>query len=62
MYAPPKDIRDAAHVHDAELKQRGALMGVAGAPVQVRNPLATGVKTESSAFMLSAVPRRLRFD
>jgi hypothetical protein len=52
----PKEIRDAAHAHDAELKTRGALMGVAGAPVQVRNPPATGVKTESSAFMSSPLP------
>ena len=51
-----KSVRDAAHAHDAELKKRGALMGVAGAPVQVRNPLATGVKTEKSAFMSSALP------
>ena len=36
----PKDVRDAAHAHDAELKKRGTLIGVAGAPVQVRNPLA----------------------
>ena len=40
----------------AEMKKRGALMGVAGAPVQVRNPLAAGVKTENSAFMSSALP------
>jgi hypothetical protein len=52
----PKDVRDAAHAHDAELKKGGALMGVAGAPVQVRNPLAAGVKTENSAFMSSALP------
>ena len=52
----PKDVRDAAHTHDAEIKKRGALIGVAGAPVQVRNPLAAGVKTENSAFMSSALP------
>ena len=49
----PKDIRDA---HDAEIKQGGALIGAAGAPVQVRNPLAAGVKTENSAFMSSTLP------
>ncbi len=54
--ATPQAIRDAAHAHDAEMKKRGALMGVAGAPVQVRNPLAAGVKTENSAFMSSALP------
>ena len=52
----PKDVRDAAHTHDAEIKKRGALIGVAGAPVQGRNPLAAGVKTENSAFMSSALP------
>lgn len=52
----PVDVRDAAHAHDAELKKRGALMGVAGVPVQVRNTLAAGVRTESSAFMSSALP------
>src|SRR3984957_4352369 len=51
-----KDARDAAPPHDAEKKNRGALIGVAGAPVQGRNPLAAGVKTENSAFMSSALP------
>jgi hypothetical protein len=31
-------------------------MGVAGAPVQVRNPPAAGIETEHSAFMSSALP------
>ena len=44
----PKEIRDAAHTHEAEMKKRGALIGVAGAPAQVRNPLAAGVTTENS--------------
>ncbi len=52
----PKNVREAAHAHDAELKQRGALMGVAGAPVQVRNASAAGVRTENSAFMSSVLP------
>src|SRR5580692_10076182 len=52
----PQEVRDAAHAHDAELKKRGALMGAAGAPVQVRNPLRAGVETENSAFMSSALP------
>jgi hypothetical protein len=52
----PKDVRDAAHTHDAEIKKRAALIGVAGAPVQVRNPLGAGVKTENSAFLSSALP------
>jgi hypothetical protein len=35
--ATPEAIRDAAHAHGAEMRKRGALMGVAGPPVQVRN-------------------------
>jgi hypothetical protein len=31
-------------------------MGVAGTPVQVRNPLSAGVQTENFAFMSSALP------
>jgi hypothetical protein len=52
----PKDIRDAAHAHEAELQKRGAVMGVAGPPIQVRNPLAAGVHTENSAFLSSVLP------
>lgn len=40
-------VRDAAHAHDQALKRRGALMGIAGVPVQVRNPDATGVQTQT---------------
>jgi hypothetical protein len=49
-------VRDAAHAHDDELKRRGALVGIAGSPVQVRNPEASGVKTENGAFMSSPLP------
>src|ERR1700744_4631499 len=52
---PPK-IRDAAHAHDGELRKRGAIMGVAGSPVQVRNPEASGVSIEEAAFMSSSLP------
>jgi hypothetical protein len=52
----PKEVRDAAHAHEAELKKRGALIGVAAAPVQVRNPLAAAVETENSAYLSSALP------
>ncbi len=54
--ATPQAIRDAAHAHEAQMKKRGALMGVAGAPVQVRNALAAGVRMENFAFMSSALP------
>jgi len=50
------EVRDAAHAHDDDLRRRGALMGIAGSPVQVRNPDAAGVQTESAAFMSSPLP------
>jgi hypothetical protein len=50
------EIRNAAHAHDDELKRRGALIGIAGPPVQVRNPDASGVQTQHAAFMSSALP------
>jgi hypothetical protein len=50
------EIRDAAHAHDAKLKRDGALIGIAGSPVQVRNPDAAGVHTEKTAFLSSPLP------
>lgn len=50
------DVRNAAHAHDARLKAGGALIGVAGEPVQVRNPDDTGVQTTTGAFMHSSLP------
>ena len=49
-------VREAAHASDAALARRGALIGVAGAPVQVRNPEASGVQTQEGAFLSSALP------
>lgn len=49
-------VRDAAHAHDAKLQKDGALIGIAGAPVQVRNPDAARVETTNGAFMASALP------
>ncbi|MEP6885725.1 MAG: YciI family protein [Gammaproteobacteria bacterium] len=50
------DVRNAAHAHDAELQKRGVLMGIAGEPVQVRNPDAMKVDVASGPFMSSALP------
>jgi len=50
------EVRDAAHAHDRVLRERGVLMGVAGDPVQVSNPGATGVQTVSGPFMSSPLP------
>ena len=52
----PEALREAAHVHDARLRARGVLMGIAGAPVQVRNHQAQGVTRSEGAFMGSALP------
>ena len=49
-------IREAAHAHDEQLRSRGVDMGVAGAPVQVRNHDAVGVATESGPFLRSSLP------
>jgi len=51
-----KPIRDAAHRHDDKLVSMGAVMGVAGEPVQVRNPEDTGVKTAAGAYLKSELP------
>jgi len=49
-------VRDAAHAHDDQLRNNGALMGVAGEPVQVRNHDDAGVQTTSGSFMRSDLP------
>ena len=50
------DLRDAAHAHDARLQADGAVVGIAGPPVQVRNHDAAGVETTDGPFMSSALP------
>lgn len=52
----PKSIRDAAHAYDEMLRSSGALMGVAGLPVQVRNHEAVHVQTENRPYMASQLP------
>jgi hypothetical protein len=54
--ATPLEVRDAAHAHDETLRQQGAVMGIAGSPVQVRNWNDTNVQVEHRAFMKSALP------
>jgi len=51
-----KAVRDAAHAADAERVRKGDIMGVAGAPVQVRNPDAAGVETAQGAYLSSDLP------
>jgi hypothetical protein len=52
----PQAVRDAAHAHDAQLQKAGVLMGVAGAPVQVRNTEAAGIQTMTGPFMSASLP------
>lgn len=52
----PLAIRDAAHEEDSKLRKEGALMGIAGKPVQVRNPGAVHLETTDGSFMTSALP------
>jgi len=52
----PQAVRDAAHEQDAKLRSEGALIGIAGAPVQVRNPDAAGPETRDGPFMSSTLP------
>lgn len=52
----PQAVKDAAHAQDAKLVSDGALMGIAGTPVQVRNPDAKGVETRNGPFMSSSLP------
>ena len=49
-------VRDAAHAHDARLKAEGALIGVAGTPMQVRNPGGTGVQASPGPYLSSRLP------
>jgi len=52
----PIAVRNAAHAHDAKLRKDGVSMGIAGKPVQVRNPDAAGVVTEDGPFMRPPLP------
>jgi len=49
-------VRDAAHAHDAHLKDAGALIGRAGGAVQVRNPGGAGVQTADGPYLRSDLP------
>jgi hypothetical protein len=49
-------VRDAAHAHDARLRDGKTVMGVAGPAIQVRNPDAAGVHTEAGPFMTATLP------
>jgi hypothetical protein len=50
------EVLKAAHAHDDVLKRTGALMGIAGSPIQVRNPAGAGARTADGPFMSSDLP------
>ena len=45
-----------AHEHDAWLVHRGAVMGIAGTPVQVRNPGDQGITTVTGPYLRAELP------
>lgn len=49
-------VRDEAHAHDARMLEAGALAGIAGSPVQVRNHDAAGVSVAGGPFMSARLP------
>ena len=51
-----QSVRDAAHAHDAKLVAAGAVMGIAGTPVQVRNHNDSGVKTTQGPYLRADLP------
>jgi hypothetical protein len=52
----PRAIRDLAHEQDAKLRSEGAVMGIAGKPVCVRNPDAASVEITAGPFMSAELP------
>ena len=49
-------VRSAAHAHDSKLISMGALTGIAGRPVQVRNPDGQALETTDGSYMSSDLP------
>ncbi|OBH60229.1 transcription initiation protein [Mycobacterium colombiense] len=50
------DCKRAAHTRDDELRAAGALIGIAGEPVAVRNPDGAGLRIAAGSFMSSELP------
>ena len=50
-----QDERDAAHAQDAVLRDRGAIMGIAGEPMQVRNHDGN-LSVQQGSFLRSDLP------
>ena len=52
----PQEVRDRAHAQDARLVAAGAVTGIAGEPVQVRNPDGGGVVVTKGAYLSAGLP------
>lgn len=52
----PAEVRSRAHDNDQALAARGAVIGMAGRPTQVRNPDGRGVETIDGPFMSADLP------
>ena len=52
----PASVRATAHAHDSAMIRAGAITGIAGTPVQVRNPEGGGVETQEGAFLSADLP------
>jgi hypothetical protein len=50
------ECKQVAHAHDDALRAAGALIGIAGHPVQVRNPDGACVQIERGPYLQSALP------
>ena len=51
-----ENLRSRAHESDRKLRDQGALIGIAGKPVQVRNTQNIKLTTTDAPFMSSALP------
>ncbi len=51
-----QQVKDRAHGVDEAMREAGAVSGVAGKPVQVRNHGDAGTTTEDGSFMSSGLP------
>ncbi|OBI11253.1 transcription initiation protein [Mycobacterium sp. E2327] len=50
------ECKATAHARDDALRAAGALIGIAGPPVRVRNPGGSGVRTEPGPYLQSTLP------
>ncbi|HET6151552.1 MAG TPA: YciI family protein [Marmoricola sp.] len=51
-----QQLLDAAHADDARQRKAGVVMGVAGVPVQVRNPSGAGVERSEGPYGRAPLP------